>query len=1357
MNHNIKSNKEKENLYINKVEVPQLEQKLSFAQERLWFIDKFEEGTAVYNIPMFFELTEEINVMILESSLKKVIQRHAILRTLIKEDKDGNGYQEVVNLDKIPVDIKRIKVLDKTKLEEAFAEELSYVYKLDSECPIRISLYEEKSECKCYLGIVVHHIAFDGRSAGIFLRDLQSYYQDIALPELSIQYKDFALWQRVYLNGERLEKQLSYWKNNFYNYVPLNLVTDKTRPSKIDYSGADINFKLNKEVSNGLRALAKSCRVSLYSILLSGYCLMLKVYSNQNDIVLGSPAANRHYDQIEELIGFFDNILALRVRVDSNLSIKEFIERVAQIVIEAQLHQDLPFEKLVEALQIEKDINHHPLFQVMFGVQSFGNQEDNKNKFLIPYKVVYRVKVAKFDLSTFIDDSKEILQGWFNYAISLYHKETIERFVDTYKEILKQFSVLAIDTLNTEKRISELQYINGEDYNKIVYKWNETDKKCPNDKTLQELFEEQVQRTPDNVAVLYEDIQLTYQELNHQANQLAHYLRNSYQIQGDDLIALCLDRSEQMLVVMLAVLKAGAAYVPIDPAYPDERIKYMLDDTKTKIILTNKIYSERLTRIALNFNGLQADVLIIDENEFKKIRNNCLKTNLKIITNSKNLAYVIYTSGTTGKPKGVMIEHKAIITRLTYFAITSNIKKDFNILAKTSYSFDASCRELYLALLSGAKLILLNDVARQTPSQLLESIKYYKINLVLFVPSQLRLFTKFLYEENISNSALKSLEFIYLSGEPFKIEDIKMIINDLPELTIRNQFGATEGCMIQFEHSIKNMALLDKTSIGKPIHNIKAYVLGDNLTLLPIGAIGELYIGGVGLARGYLNLPELTAERFIANPFQTELEKEQHKNEHLYKTGDLVRYLPGGNLEYIGRNDFQVKIRGYRVELGEIESVLSQYNGIKQSVVIAREYIDTENKPNGNYYLVGYYIANDILDESILLTYLGTKLPKYMVPNVLVPLTEFKLTTNGKLDRNSLPLPELINGKNYVAPRSDIENKIVEIWAKVLELPIDKIGIHDDFFRLGGNSILATQLIGYLNKYNKCNLNVTDIFLYKTIHQLSKRVFMAKNNYQVIIKLNTTKNARNLFMIHPGAGGCEVYIDLASKLSDKFSCYGVDSYNLYNENKILELRKLAKYYLENIDKIMINTNQDEYHILGWSFGGHIALEIASILENSGIVKIKLYLLDTMISDDYSLSLINNVDVDQLVAEYEANAILKGYDFSYIQKVVSNLRVESKLVVQKISSHLKHTEILFFKAMLDDTRYKASGFVEANKYVISLKYNNLDKVISKSQILSIPMFHASHATILSQVEFLATKIVNSAKSKFSNKYKSISDL
>lgn len=1335
---------------------------LSFAQERLWFIERYAEGTNAYNIPGAFRIQKNVRIDILELSIKAIISRHEILRTLIKEGDRGNSYQVVVDDKEKPFEIEKITTTSYSQLDLELRKLANHIYDLSEEYPIKVCLYKVdttnlKENIENYLGIVVHHIAFDGWSIDIFLKELQIYYYHyidklkgiettLRLPTLGIQYRDFAVWQRKYLTGKKLEEQLNYWKNKLEDYKTLNLITDKPRPSKVTYEGAYTYFTLDNDISIALRELAKELNISLYSLLLAGYYLMLRVYSNQDDIVVGTPIANRHYHQIENLIGFFVNSLALRTKINPNITLTNFIKQVWQEVVEAQSYQDLPFEKLVEELELEKDTSRHPIFQAQFGVQNFGSLIQtqasglsNPTNLLQPYIIEGRLyNVAQFDLSTFIDDSQIRLTGSFNYATSIFSKTTVTRFIETYILILKQIAELVHNKQKQETyKITNLKYLNEDQYNQIINVWNQTDKLYPSDKTIQALFEEQVLHTPDNIAVTYGEIKLTYLQLNEISNQLANYLKESYNITPNTFVGLCLDRNEYMLIGILAILKAGGTYVPIDPNYPNERIEYILSDADIGLILTNEIYKERLGSIS------QTKVLAIDNISIQECLKNQPITNPHTVTKSSDLAYVIYTSGTTGKPKGILMPHQ-VISKLVAWEKSYSFSLTLKVAQFASISFDVSLQEISFAILNGHQLVIIPEDVKLSFDKLVPFIDSQQINRLYFPSTALGVLSEKILTQGLP---LKNLTTLIVSGEELIITPyISTYFKQRPWVELINHYGPSETHLVT---SYNLPRLIDEwpfaPPIGKAIDNTKLYVLDNNLTPLPIGAIGELYITGVGLAHGYINKAELTKEKFIDNPFQSSLEKTQEKYERLYKTGDLVRWLQDSNLEYVGRNDHQVKIRGFRVELDEIENVLLSFEGVKQAVVLVKEHLAANKvSSSGNKYLVGYYITENKLNEIDLLKYLQSRLPEYMVPNILVHLKSLPLTINGKLDRKALPEPDFNNVDSYIKPRNELEKNICKIWSEVLGLPEDKIGIQDDFFRLGGNSILAIRLISIINSHYQSHLKISDIFVYKTIESLLPRIVQTKDSYQTIVKLNNTYDKPNMFMIHPGEAGCEVYTSLAHKLSDNFSCYGIDSYNLYHDNKIDNLHDLAKYYLSYIEEIMTKTNQDIYHLLGWSLGGVLSLEIAGLLEKSGKNKIKVYLLDAILEDEHLSALMDTINLEEVKEAYKTYKISRGYDELYIEKIISLVSIEKYLIrIPQISSTLVKTKALLFKAMLQDTSdvsFKTSKASEIHHHIHTLEYNNVDKIFkNKSSIKLIRIEDTYHGNILDREDLITSEI------------------
>ncbi|MCC2644512.1 MAG: hypothetical protein K0R94_290, partial [Burkholderiales bacterium] len=1081
------------------------EYKLSFAQERLWFIDNLEQGTNAYNIPIILKLSESTNEEYLFRAMEDIVKRHEILRTTIKQDANTNSYQEVLKFS-IYALINKHAYTNTRDLHRKLTLNCNYIFKLDNEYPIKIDFYKNKNNADKVLAIVIHHIAFDGWSKDVFLYEVNKiykYYRELKINEhasfhsflqpLSIQYKDYALWQREYLSEEILAKQLDYWKAQLHGYDNLHLMIDKPRPLILDYAGANVYFNLDEDISTQLRELAKELGISFYSVLLGCYYLLLSVYSNQKDIVIGAPVANRHYTGLENLIGFFVNTLAIRCEIDTKQTVFEYLSNIGNKVIDAQLHQDLPFEKLVDHLKVEKNQSRHPIFQVMFGVQSFGGSRTEKDlkrpNADTPLFEIYDFEVptvAQFDITTMIDDSGLELAGSFNYRTSLYNHSTIENLVKTYKIILEN-----IVKSDKHTKLSGIKFLSIEEYNESVISYNQIEREYSEDKIIHKLFEEQVAITPNNIAVVYEDIQLTYKELNKKANQFANYLRSTYHIKADDLVALCLDRSEYMLIAILGVLKAGAAYMPIDPGYPDERITYILEDTQVKVLITDsKSYS------SLNchswISGVPSiDILSIDNNEFAQVLDKYSESNPKSNISSSNLAYVIYTSGTTGKPKGVMIEHKGALIRVIAMIEKSKINANSRYLFKTNYVFDVSFSDIFTVFTTGGSLYITKNIF--DIAEICNLIRKYNINICHFVPSQLYA----IYDNLDRANAFESLKTINLSGEGFN----KSLVNKNQKVNFVNYYGPTETGEVTFDISNYNNKVNENlVTIGYPIHGTRLYILNSDLNPLPVGSIGELYIGGVGLARGYLNLPELTKKCFLSNPFQQKSQKLSYVNSRIYKTGDLVRMLPDGNIEYIGRNDFQVKIRGFRIELSEIESQLTAYPEIKQAVVLALEQLDTASNKTGNKYLVGYYVTEIKLDEAAILNYLNQKLPDYMIPNILIHLDKLPLTINGKLDRKALPNPEFLDtASEYIAPRDELDRSVVEVFAGILGLEADKLSITTDFFRLGGNSILAIKLVNELNKWIKnAKLVVADIFKYKNIEKLSDYIVHCSGDNQEI-------------------------------------------------------------------------------------------------------------------------------------------------------------------------------------------------------------------------------------------------------------------
>ncbi|WP_212004673.1 non-ribosomal peptide synthetase/type I polyketide synthase [Chitinophaga sp. HK235] len=1047
---------------------------LSSAQERLWFIEEYEEGTNAYHVPAVYELGDATDVEGLKYAFRKIVARHEILRTTI----EGGDRQAVQVVHKKPLAIQEFLLSANDDLEEFLLEDINRPFDLRKEYPIRVKFYRIEAEnadadkpyAKTVLLINMHHIASDGWSAEVFERELSAYYQayirkDMAfnLPALEIQYKDYALWQRSCLTGETLDRQLSYWKDRLSGYQTLTLPTDYPRPEKISYSGAHQTFTLSKEVSDRLKALVRKYGVTMHSVLLSSINILLGKYTGQDDILIGSPIANRHYRQTQDLIGFFVNTVINRTQLNNTQSYGELIQEVHRQQMEAQQHQDLPFEKLVSEMGVEQDLSRHPLFQIIFVVQSFGsNPPPEQQVFLKSYEGSLSYEVEKFDLSVMVNDSGEEIAGRISYATSLFREETIARLIQHY--------IYLLDTLTQapEKAYSSFSLLSPEEYRENIYSRNATGKAYPKGKTIHQLFEEQTAEHPDNIALVYQDQQLSYRALNEKSNQLARYIREQYrqrtgqELKPDALIALCMDRGLEMVVSILAVLKAGGAYVPMDPSYPQQRIDFILEDTGAVLVLSLRRDSE------LQLPAEKVLYADLTEELYRKED----ASNLPACSSARDLAYIIYTSGTTGKPKGVMIEHESVMNLVFVQKEKLEINTASGVLQYASLVFDASVWEIFSALTLGARLIIVPGNIRQDAQLLSEYMNENGTTTALLPPVLLSV---------MSSSGLQGLKTLVAGGD---VTALKLMQEWSQGRKLVNAYGPTENTVIASMHVYTAGDL--NTNIGKPINNAKLHILDSGLQPVPVGVIGELHIGGAGLARGYLNNSELTAERFITDPFATEEDNAQ-AHTRLYKTGDLARWLADGSIEYMGRNDEQVKVRGFRIELAEIEQALLHVPGIRQSCVLVKERVTASGNDK---YLAGYYVPDTApVAQDFVLDRLSEVLPDYMLPGSLVSMESFPLTINGKLDKRALPDPEFNTTDTHVPPATELENKLCQLYAEVLGLAVEQIGIHQNFFRIGGNSIKSIQLKKKLNQLDEFkHIGAADLFKYNTIQKLVESI-----------------------------------------------------------------------------------------------------------------------------------------------------------------------------------------------------------------------------------------------------------------------------
>lgn len=1045
---------------------------LSFAQQRMWFLYQMDRQNPAYNEALTIRLTGRLNIDILEQTINAIIQRHESLRTSFPMV-EGKPIQKIAPSLKIKLLVVNLKDIPQEQIDKQIIKELQKPFDLTQSPLLRCTLFDLGYE-NYILVNVFHHIIIDGWSKSILFKELSKFYQallsnsTVDLPELPIQYADFAVWQRQWLQGEILENQLNYWKKQLTGAPPLlELPTDKPRPATANFRGHSISFQINSELTEKLKLLSQKSGVTLFMTLLAALNTLLFRYSGQDDILIGTPTANRNRQEIEPLIGFFVNTLVLRNSLEGNPTFSGLLQQARNVVLEAYANQDVPFEQVVDGLEIERSLSYNPLFQVMFALQNAPLNALKLPNLKAQYLAVENQRI-KFDLSLFLEEIEtekgSYLEGFWEYDGDLFTPERITRMVGHFQTLLK--GIVA----NPQQTIGELPLLTESEKQQLLVEWNQTQTSYPDHYCIHQLFEEQVVKTPDAIAVIDGEKSLTYEQLNQKANQLAYYLQN-LGVKTEDLVGICIERSVLMIIGLLGILKAGAAYIPLDPNYPSERLAYMLEDSAVSVLLTQENLVDTLPNYLGTIFCLDQDGKILDHHP---------QDNLLHPMTSENLAYVIYTSGSTGKPKGVLIQHQSLLNLVSWHQNAFDITTIDRVTQLAGIAFDASVWEIWPYLTAGACLAIVPPDLLTSPKQLQEWLIAKKIT-VSFLPTPL---AETLIPLDWSPNC--PLRLMLTGGDK---------LNDFPPtsipFTLVNNYGPTENTVVTTSVKITPDLLTEKAPpIGRPISNTQVYILDQYQQPVPIGIPGELYIGGSGLAKGYLNRPELTDSKFIANPFSQKL------SDRLYKTGDLVRYGNDGQIEFVGRIDHQVKIRGFRIELGEIETVLNQHPQVKEAIIIARE-----DQP-GVKRLCAYVIASQNLTVSQLRLFLQEKLPQYMVPAFFVLLDAFTLTANGKIDRCALPQPTLEledEAALNLSPGTEKERILAAIWQRVLGLK--NISINDNFFELGGDSILAIQIIA---QANQAGLQITpkQLFSHQTIAQLAtvaERVSVNQTTQDLVI------------------------------------------------------------------------------------------------------------------------------------------------------------------------------------------------------------------------------------------------------------------
>ncbi|KRF09859.1 non-ribosomal peptide synthetase [Paenibacillus sp. Soil787] len=1018
----------------------QLYYPLSSAQKRLFILNLLDSGSTTYNMPGAMTIEGKLDVQQFEGAFQRLVDRHETLRTSF-DTVDGEPVQRVHSNLEIQVDYMEYAADSLPSLDE-MTRQFVRPFDLKTAPLFRVGLVKLEEERHLLL-FDMHHLISDGVSMGIFIQEFVQLYQMKPLPQLRIQYKDFSAWQNRLFQSETIKAQESYWLMMFEGEVPLlDLPMDYGRPSMRSFIGHSVTFRADKSLLRQLHQLAAMSGTTLYMVLLAAYNVLLSKYANQSDIVVGTPIAGRSHADLEHVIGMFVNTLAMRNRPESSKTFKQFLAEVKEQALMAYENQDYPFETLVEKLELQRDLSRNPLFDTMFIMQNIGNTSIGiKPLTFIPFEVPHTT--SKFDLTMLAMEDQDELELTIEYCTALFKQETMERFGRHFVRVLQEIAD------QPDAQLAQIDMLSLEEKKQIVVDFNQTKADYPQNCTIQELFERQAEKTPDHVAVVWDNERMTYRQLNAKANRLARVLSENG-VAADCIVGVMMARSADLIVTILAILKAGGAFLPIDIDYPADRIRYMLEDSAASLIVTQK--AERPI-------GFAAEVVALEETDltFK------LDTNLGSASTSYNLAYIIYTSGTTGKPKGIMLEHAGIANLQAFFENGLDVTADDRIGQFASSSFDASVWEMFMALLTGASLYVLSKEIIGNYTRFEDYVSEHQISILTLPPT---------YMTHLNPQRMSSLKKLITAGSATSFELIRRWEGKVQYM---NAYGPTETTICatiwKASHSDLHTGVVP---IGYPIPNTQVYIMSADNLLQPIGVPGELCIGGVGLARGYVNKPELTDEKFTDNPFAP--------SEHIYHTGDLARWLPDGNIEYLGRIDHQVKIRGYRIELSEIESVMLDHDLIQEAIVIALE------DHHGHQYLCAYFTGRLSVPISNLREHVAESLPDYMVPSYFIQLGQMPLTPNGKIDRKALPEPELgtaISGTEYEAPRNELERLLAEVWEEVLG--VSPIGIKNNFFELGGDSIKAIQVSTRLYKHDLM-LEMKDLFQNPVIEKVSSYV-----------------------------------------------------------------------------------------------------------------------------------------------------------------------------------------------------------------------------------------------------------------------------
>ncbi|HGM4456020.1 pyoverdine non-ribosomal peptide synthetase PvdD, partial [Pseudomonas aeruginosa] len=1149
---------------------------LSFAQERQWFLWQLEPESAAYHIPSALRLRGRLDVDALQRSFDSLVARHETLRTRFRLE-GGRSYQQVQPA--VSVSIER-EPFGEEGLIERIQAIVVQPFDLERGPLLRVNLLQ-LAEDDHVLVLVQHHIVSDGWSMQVMVEELVQLYAgysqglDVVLPALPIQYADYALWQRSWMEAGEKERQLAYWTGLLGGEQPvLELPFDRPRPARQSHRGAQLGFELPRELVEAVRALAQREGASSFMLLLASFQALLYRYSGQADIRVGVPIANRNRVETERLIGFFVNTQVLKADLDGRMGFDELLAQARQRALEAQAHQDLPFEQLVEALQPERNASHNPLFQVLFNHQSEIRSVTPEVQLedLRLEGLAWDGQTAQFDLTLDIQEDENGIWASFDYATDLFDASTVERLAGHWRNLLR--GIVA----NPRQRLGELPLLDAPERRQTLSEWNPAQRECAVQGTLQQRFEEQARQRPQAVALILDEQRLSYGELNARANRLAHCLI-ARGVGADVPVGLALERSLDMLVGLLAILKAGGAYLPLDPAAPEERLAHILDDSGVRLLLTQGHLLEHLPRQA-GVEVLAIDGLVLD---------GYAESDPLTTLSADNLAYVIYTSGSTGKPKGTLLTHR---NALRLFSATEAWfgfdERDVWTLFH-SYAFDFSVWEIFGALLYGGRLVIVPQWVSRSPEDFYRLLCREGVTVLNQTPSAFKQLMAVACSADMATQQ-PALRYVIFGGEALDLQSLRPWFQRFgdrqPQLV--NMYGITETTVHVTYRPVSEADLEGGlvSPIGGTIPDLSWYILDRDLNPVPRGAVGELYIGRAGLARGYLRRPGLSATRFVPNPFPG------GAGERLYRTGDLARFQADGNIEYIGRIDHQVKVRGFRIELGEIEAALAGLAGVRDAVVLAHDGV-------GGTQLAGYVVADSAEDaerlRESLRESLKRQLPDYMVPAHLMLLERMPLTVNGKLDRQALPQPDAsLSQQAYRAPGSELEQRIAAIWAEILG--VERVGLDDNFFELGGHSLLLLMLKERIGDTCQATLSISQLMTHASVAEQAACI-EGQARESLLVPLNGRREGSPLFMFHPSFGSVHCYKTLAMALRDRHPVKGVVCRALLGAGR--EVPEWDDMVAEYAEQLLQEHPEGVFNLAGWSLGGNLAMDVAARLEQRG--------------------------------------------------------------------------------------------------------------------------------------------------------------